>query len=62
MTIPPLTWDIAYYLFCAVIAIQVFYYLFFSADLLFIPRPNVPSALNILCPLLYARVMKHITW
>lgn len=40
MTIPPLTWDIAFYLFCAVIAIQVFYYLFFFRRLAFYTAPQ----------------------
>lgn len=39
MTIPLLTWDIAFYLFCAVIAIQVFYYLYFFRRLAFYNDP-----------------------
>ncbi len=40
MTIPLLTWDIAFYLFCAVIAIQVFYYLYFFKRLAFYNDPE----------------------
>lgn len=40
MTIPLITWDIAFYLFCAVIVIQVFYYLFFFRRLAFYNNPS----------------------
>lgn len=45
MTIPLLTWHITFYLFCAVIIIQVFYYLFFFRRLAFYHPPA--KAINI---------------
>lgn len=35
MMIPPITWTILFYLFCAVIALQLFYYLYFFRRLAF---------------------------
>ncbi len=45
MTIPLLTWHITFYLFCAVIITQVFYYLFFFRRLAFYHPPA--KAINI---------------
>ncbi len=39
MAIPPIVWIIFFYAFCAVIAIQVFYYLYFFSRLAFYKEP-----------------------
>ncbi|MES2332308.1 MAG: glycosyltransferase [Bacteroidota bacterium] len=40
MTIPPIVWTIVFYIFCTVIAIQVFYYLYFFSRLAFYKKPQ----------------------
>lgn len=40
MNIPPIVWQIIFYTFCAVIAIQIFYYIFFFARLAFYKEKN----------------------
>lgn len=40
MLIPPIVWTVLFYLFCAVIAIQVFYYLYFFRRLAFYRKPE----------------------
>ena len=39
MIIPPYVWEIVFFVFCAVIAVQVFYYLFFYSRLAFYKIP-----------------------
>jgi glycosyltransferase involved in cell wall biosynthesis len=39
MTVPQLLWDICFYIFCGIIAIQVFYYLYFFRRLAFYDSP-----------------------
>ena len=39
MMIPPIVWSIFFYVFCTVIAIQVFYYLYFFSRLAFYKEP-----------------------
>lgn len=40
MMIPPIAWTIIFYVFCTVIAIQVFYYLYFFSRLAFYKKPT----------------------
>jgi len=40
MNIPPIVWQIIFYTFCSVIAIQIFYYIFFFARLAFYKEKN----------------------
>ncbi len=40
MLIPPIIWTVLFYLFCAVIAIQIFYYLYFFRRLAFYRKPE----------------------
>ena len=40
MTIPTLLWDICFYAFCGIIAIQLFYYLYFFQRLAFFKAPD----------------------
>lgn len=40
MTIPTLLWDICFYVFCGIIAIQLFYYLYFFQRLAFFRSPE----------------------
>ena len=43
MTIPTLLWDICFYAFCGIIAIQLFYYLYFFQRLAFFKVPDRTS-------------------
>jgi glycosyltransferase involved in cell wall biosynthesis len=38
--IPPIVWDIVFYIFCALIAVQIFYYLYFFSRLAFYTSPQ----------------------
>jgi len=46
MTIPTLLWDICFYVFCGVIAIQLFYYLYFFQRLAFFRSPDKETSIE----------------
>ena len=51
-TVPPIVWDIIFYVFCTVITIQIFYYLYFFRRLAFYKEPikasNIQYAVSII--------------
>jgi len=46
MTIPTLLWDICFYVFCGMIAIQLFYYLYFFQRLAFFRAPEKETSIE----------------
>jgi glycosyltransferase involved in cell wall biosynthesis len=46
INVPPIVWEIVFYVFCALIAIQVFYYLYFFMRLAFYKAPVKASSLQ----------------
>lgn len=46
INVPPIVWEIVFYAFSALIAIQVFYYLYFFRRLAFYKAPAKPSSLQ----------------
>lgn len=46
MTIPTLLWDICFYVFCGIIAIQLFYYLYFFQRLAFFHSPEKETSIE----------------